>query len=228
MISGKIERCFKLRDEWNLNTMPKIREICPADSQLYGHAGSPKSHRFSSVLWFEHALTAPVRGRNQVRVRQLCAARPRQLEGKPMKIRSVAMLATVLACGSLASAFAAEPIGNWNTEDGKAVIRIANCGGALCGTIFSLKEPNDPDTGRPKTDKNNADASLRTRPMIGVQIVLGMKPTGAANKWSGQVYNAEDGKIYSGNLTLQDANTIKLEGCILGGLICKASTWTRA
>jgi uncharacterized protein (DUF2147 family) len=42
------------------------------------------------------------------------------------------------------------------------------------------------------------------------------------------VYNAEDGKTYSGSLTLQDGNTIKLEGCVLGGLICKAQTWKRA
>jgi uncharacterized protein (DUF2147 family) len=55
-----------------------------------------------------------------------------------------------------------------------------------------------------------------------------MKPSGTANKWSGQVYNADDGKTYSGSLTLQDANTIKLEGCIMGGLLCKAQTWTRA
>jgi uncharacterized protein (DUF2147 family) len=63
--------------------------------------------------------------------------------------------------------------------------------------------------------------------MVGVPIVLGMKPSGTASKWSGQVYNAEDGKTYSGNLTLQDANTIKLEGCVMS-FICKASTWTRA
>jgi uncharacterized protein (DUF2147 family) len=145
-----------------------------------------------------------------------------------MKILPVVTLAAALAAGSFGIAFAADPIGNWNTDDGQAVVRIANCGGALCGTIVSLKEANDPETGRPKTDKNNADASLRSRPMIGVLIVLGMKPSGTANKWSGQVYNAKDGKTYSGNLTLQDANTIKLEGCVLGGLICQATTWTRA
>jgi uncharacterized protein (DUF2147 family) len=145
-----------------------------------------------------------------------------------MKLLPVAMLATALASGLFGIALAAEPIGTWSTEDGKAIVRIANCGAALCGTIVSLKEANDPETGRPKTDKNNADASLRGRPMVGVQIVLGMKPSGTANKWSGQVYNAEDGKTYSGSLALQDANTIKLEGCILGGLVCKASTWTRA
>ena len=67
-------------------------------------------------------------------------------------------------------------------------------------TIVWLKEPNDPDTRKPKTDKNNSDAAKRSRPLLGVQIVLGMKPAGA-DKWTGQVYNAEDGKTYSGNLT---------------------------
>jgi hypothetical protein len=94
-----------------------------------------------------------------------------------------------------------------------------------CGTIAWLKEPNDPDTGKPKADKNNADACKHSRPLIGVPIVLGMKPSGA-DKWSGQVYHAEDGKTYSGTLTVQAANALKLEGCALGGLICK--TWTRA
>ncbi len=158
----------------------------------------------------------PVRGRTA------------KTKGKPMKFLRTATVATALLGVWLGTVRAAEPIGNWQTEDGKATVRIANCGGGLCGTIVALKEANDPDTGRPKTDKNNADANLRNRPMIGVLIVLGMKPSGTANKWAGQVYNAEDGKTYSGSLTLQDASTIKLEGCILGGLVCKASIWTRA
>jgi uncharacterized protein (DUF2147 family) len=145
-----------------------------------------------------------------------------------MKFLRTATTAAALFGVSLGTSLAADPQGTWHTEDGKATVRIAACGPALCGTVIALKEANDPDTGKPKTDKNNADAGLRNRPMIGVPIVLSMKPSGTANKWSGQVYNAEDGKTYSGSLTLQDANTIKLEGCILGGLVCKASTWTRA
>jgi uncharacterized protein (DUF2147 family) len=129
--------------------------------------------------------------------------------------------------GALHPASAADLKGNWLTEQGKATIRIADCGGALCGTIVALKEPTDPETGRPKTDKNNVDASKRSRPMIGVQIVLGMKPAGSS-EWKGQVYNAEDGKTYTGSLMLQNANTIKLQGCILGGIICKSSLWSRA
>jgi uncharacterized protein (DUF2147 family) len=146
---------------------------------------------------------------------------------KPMKFLGTATIAAALLGVSLGTALAADPMGTWHTEEAKATVRIAACGPALCGTIISLKDAND-DAGKPKTDKNNADASLRSRPMVGVLVVLGMKPSGTANRWSGQVYNAEDGKTYSGNLTLQDANTIKIEGCIMGGLVCKAATWTRA
>jgi uncharacterized protein (DUF2147 family) len=121
---------------------------------------------------------------------------------------------------------AADPAGVWLTQGGNSRIRLADCGGAICGTIIWLKEPNDPDTGKPKTDKHNSDASKRTRPLIGVQIVLGMKPSGA-DKWSGQVYNAEDGKTYSGNLTLNGGNALTLQGCALGGLLCKGQTWTK-
>jgi uncharacterized protein (DUF2147 family) len=124
-------------------------------------------------------------------------------------------------------AFAADPMGTWYTGDKDSQVRITNCGGALCGNLVWLKEPNDPATGRPKTDKNNADASKQSRPLIGVPIVLGMKPSGTPNQWSGSVYNASDGKTYSGSFTLIDANSAELKGCALA-VFCKSQTWTRA
>ena len=137
---------------------------------------------------------------------------------------AAALLLTGLLAASAASA--ADPRGSWLTEGGKSKIRIADCGGALCGTIEWLREPND-ETGKPKTDKNNADAGMRTRPVMGVPIVLSMKPSGA-DKWAGEVYNVEDGKTYSGSITMESATALKLQGCVLGGLICKGQTWTRA
>ena len=139
--------------------------------------------------------------------------------------RYLALVAT-LALAAFDPALAADPTGTWLTQTGGSRIRIADCGGALCGTIIWLKEPNDPDTGKPKTDKNNSDAARRARPLLGVQIVLGMKPAGA-DKWTGQVYNAEDGKTYSGNLTVTGAGSLTLQGCALGGLVCKGQNWTK-
>ncbi len=141
--------------------------------------------------------------------------------------RNFAVAASAIFCLAAATpASAGDPRGNWMTENGKAKIAIASCGGNLCGNIVALTEPNDPATGKPKTDRNNADAAKRDRPLVGVQIVIDMKPEGA-DKWTGQVYNAEDGKTYSGSITLVNASTLTLQGCALGGLICKNQTWTR-
>jgi uncharacterized protein (DUF2147 family) len=144
----------------------------------------------------------------------------------------VTLLGGALALGVLGmvaaapASFAADPTGTWVTENGRSHVRVFNCGGALCGSIVWLKEANDPATGKPKSDKNNADEAKRSRALIGTPIVLSMKPNGA-DKWSGEVYNAEDGKTYSGNITLQGANALYLEGCVMGGIMCKGQTWTR-
>jgi uncharacterized protein (DUF2147 family) len=145
-------------------------------------------------------------------------------------IRTIAcVVASTIALGVMVSgpAHAADPSGTWWTADRKGKVKIANCGGAICGTLSWLAEPNDPETNKPKTDKNNKDASKQGRPLIGVPIVLSMKPAGG-DKWEGQVYNAEDGNIYSGSFMLSGANTAQLKGCVMGGLICKGQSWTRA
>ena len=147
--------------------------------------------------------------------------------GKTIMSRIFAIATSaIVGLAAATPASAGDPRGNWMTENGRAKVAIANCGGALCGNIVALKEPNDPATGKPKTDSNNPNAARRTRPLIGVQIVIGMMPD-TADKWKGQVYNAEDGKTYSGSITLVNATTLTLQGCALGGLICKNQTWTR-
>lgn len=121
---------------------------------------------------------------------------------------------------------AADPIGTWYTADKDSQVKIANCGGKLCGTLVWLKEPIDPATGKPKLDKNNADASKQSRPLLGVPIVLGMAPSGPG-VWSGNVYNASDGKTYSGSFTMTSDSTADLKGCVMS-IICKSQTWTRS
>lgn len=141
-------------------------------------------------------------------------------------LRKTAVTLALLCCPLADAALAGDPAGTWLTESGKARVRVGDCGGAICGTIVWLKEPND-ENGKAKTDIRNADASKRSRPIIGTPIVLGMKPSGTPDKWTGQLYNAEDGKTYSGSLTLTGPGSIKLEGCVMGGLVCKAQRWTR-
>lgn len=145
-----------------------------------------------------------------------------------LRITAVALCVSAAALMTISSsktAAAAEALGAWYTGDKESQVRIVNCGGALCGTLVWLKEPNDPATGRPKTDKHNADASKQNRPLLGAPIVLAMKPNGPG-QWNGEVYNAEDGKTYSGSFTLTGPDTADLKGCVLS-ILCKSQTWTR-
>jgi len=128
---------------------------------------------------------------------------------------SVAMMAVSVMGGQ---AFATEPIGDWLTKDGDAVIHIANCDEALCGTIAWVKKPG--------TDRNNPDPAKRDDDIIGVPILLGMKPV-ADNRWKGEVYNAQNGKNYLAYLTLVEPDVLKIQGCVLGGLFCGGEVWTR-
>jgi uncharacterized protein (DUF2147 family) len=105
-------------------------------------------------------------------------------------------------------------------------VRISDCGGKLCGRVVWLKEPIDRTTGRPKTDKENPDTSKQRRPLIGLQVINGMAPSGR-DTWQGLIYNADDGKTYSASLELQSPTRARVEGCVLS-MLCKAHTWTRA
>jgi uncharacterized protein (DUF2147 family) len=145
--------------------------------------------------------------------------------GTFVKILAAIVIGLLLAARTIAPAFAADPSGVWVTSDGGAQVRITNCGGALCGWIIWLREPNDPATGRPKIDKNNIDASKQNRPLLGVQIILGMRPS-ISNVWSGDIYNASDGKTYPGSFTIT-GDTAEIKGCVMG-ILCKSQTWIRA
>ena len=138
---------------------------------------------------------------------------------------SLALAAWCLAVIAMTSipAQAGDPTGMWLSQDGDVKIKVSHCGSEICGNIAWLKEPNDKN-GKPKVDINNADASKRSRPIMGSAVILPMKADGA-DKWSGQVYNAEDGKTYSGSFALSGATKADLKGCV--AIICKTKTWTR-
>jgi uncharacterized protein (DUF2147 family) len=57
--------------------------------------------------------------------------------------------------------------------------------------------------------------------MPGLPVVLAMKPNGAG-KWSGQIYNAEDGKTYAGHIHGDRCAVTEGRRLRRGRLICRA------
>jgi uncharacterized protein (DUF2147 family) len=118
-----------------------------------------------------------------------------------------------------------EVTGIWLTQAGDARVRVSKCGGGICGVIVWLRQPIDPATGKPAIDDKNPNPALAHRPMIGLPLFTGMRPVGP-NKWSGQIYDADDGRSYSSSVSVAGADSLRVEGCV--GAFCGGETWSRA
>lgn len=140
-----------------------------------------------------------------------------------MKTYRASAFAAALCVSLMPMPADAEPHGLWLTQKGDAKIRISRCGPRICGTITWLKDPIDSATGRPQVDDKNPDPGKRRRPIIGLRM-LSMAPSGAG-KWSGAIYNADDGKTYSGSVLERSANAVDVEGCV--AVFCGSERWTR-
>ncbi len=125
-------------------------------------------------------------------------------------------LAAVVWTGPVLAEGALDPSGVWLTESGTSKVRIARCGGGYCGTLVSV--------GGPGLDSNNPDPALKTRKLVGVQILQATSPSGGG--YSGNLYNPTDGKTYSGSLTPKGPDRVEVAGCVLR-VLCKSQTWTR-
>ena len=118
-----------------------------------------------------------------------------------------------------------EVSGIWLTQAGDAKVRVSKCGGGICGVIVWLKDPINPATGKPQVDDKNPNPSLARRPMIGLPLFMGMQPSGQ-NRWSGQIYNADDGNSYASNISVSGPDILKVEGCV--GALCGGENWRRS
>ncbi|SFL75584.1 DUF2147 domain-containing protein [Methylorubrum salsuginis] len=116
--------------------------------------------------------------------------------------------------------------GTWLTGDGRAKIRIDRCGPGgsnACGKVVWLKSPTD-DSGVPRTDVKNPDPKKRVRPIIGLTLLDNLKPDDSA--FAGEIYNADEGKIYQVSLARESEAELNVQGCMLK-VLCGSQTWTR-
>jgi uncharacterized protein (DUF2147 family) len=118
-----------------------------------------------------------------------------------------------------------DPTGLWVTQSGDAKVAISRCGPAICGKVIWLKAPIDRATGKPQVDDKNSNPGLAKRPIIGLSLFTGMQPQ-TTGKWSGRIYNADDGKTYISNVTLLESAKLKIEGCV--GPFCGNEVWTKS
>jgi uncharacterized protein (DUF2147 family) len=115
--------------------------------------------------------------------------------------------------------------GYWLTKG--FVIHISRCGEAYCGELVGLNKNRRPDDMR--LDRHNKDASQRDRPLCGIDLFGGFRPSNReAGKWEGGwIYNPDDGKTYSSEVRTEGPNTLKARGYVLVPVIGRDITLVR-
>ena len=106
--------------------------------------------------------------------------------------------AVAISLGSIGDGFAAEPIvGTWKRASG-AIIQYSGSGARFCGKVMNGKY------------KGKSIGCL----------------SGKGGTYKGKVNKLDEGKTYMGKASVS-GNTLKLAGCVFGGLICKSENLKR-
>jgi len=118
-------------------------------------------------------------------------------------------------------------VGVWKTGEGNAMVRIYKNGDKYQGKVVWLKEPVDPETGKPNQDKNHPDEANRTRPVLGLVNIWGFSFK-ENNLWDdGNIYDPKNGSTYSCTIKMINPNTLEVRGYIGVSIIGRTDNWTR-
>ena len=121
------------------------------------------------------------------------------------------------------SAQAASPItGRWVTQSKDGVVEVYSCGENICGKLSKFLV--NPPAGPGAKDINNPDKALRSRTILGLNVLTGFKAAG--DEWKGQIYDPKSGKTYRSIVYKGKSGNLVVKGCI--GPFCQAQTWTPA
>lgn len=138
----------------------------------------------------------------------------------------------ILVLSLMASAALAAPVavGTWKTIDDetgavKSLVEISEADGQLTGKIVKLFRKPEEDQD-PKCDKCSGDK--KDKPLIGLQILWGLKADGNG-KWSGgEIMDPKKGKTYSCKMELiEDGKKLKVRGFLGFSLLGRTQTWER-
>ena len=131
------------------------------------------------------------------------------------------LLLSAAALLATTPAMAAAPIsGKWMTAEKDSIIEIAPCGTNMCGKISKFLTP----VQGPPFDRNNPNAAMRNRPLLGLPILLALKDGG--KQWEGNIYDPKKGKTYKSKVYMNPNGTMTVKGCI--AFFCQGFVWTAA
>lgn len=144
---------------------------------------------------------------------------------KPFKEMKKIIISMILLAMPFAAAFAQDVIGKWKLEDGTAIVEVYKSGDAYNGKIVWLANPTEAD-GSPAVDNNNPDPKLRSRQLIGLNMLSDLKKTDKEYS-GGKIYDPGNGKTYNCSMKVE-GDVLKVRGSLdKKGLLGRTMDWFR-
>ena len=112
--------------------------------------------------------------------------------------------------------------GYWLTPG--SIVLIENCDNYVCAKIETIFV----DDGRdPKLilDENNKDKALRSRAIVGINVLSGflIKDAEQRDFGGGRIYDPRRGREFKSNLHLREDGNLEVKGCL--AFICDSEEW---
>ena len=133
------------------------------------------------------------------------------------RVSPASLVAAALIAASPAAAGNGQPtaLGTWINPYGSVAVRTGACDGKLCGWVV---------WANPVAKQDARDAGVPN--LIGVELLESYHQQHNA-KWAGTVYVPDLGHRFSSTITSIGPNALKVQGCLIGGFLCKSQLWKR-
>ncbi len=76
-------------------------------------------------------------------------------------------------------------------------------------------------------DLKNKNPALKTRPLLGLTVLRGLRSAGDGTWRDGKIYNPDDGVDYQALMTIQGDGTLHVRAYVLLPTLGQTQIWTR-
>lgn len=135
------------------------------------------------------------------------------------------ILGAFLVFAPLTALLAEDVVGKWKLSDGSAIVEVYQNGDVYNGKIVWLQNPTEAD-GSAAVDEKNPDAKLRSRQLIGLNMLSNLKK-GEGEYSGGSIYDPGNGKTYNCSMKVE-GDVLKVRGSLdKRGLLGRTMDWFR-
>lgn len=149
------------------------------------------------------------------------------MRGAPfLRIVRNSLPSTLILCFAFGAAISARSqtngiLGRWAEPEGSTIV-VERCGEFVCARLVGISK-----SAPAQVDGLNPNASLRNRPLCGLQIGTGFKPADLNNAADGKLYDPKSGKTYSGSMQRQ-GDQLALRGYVGLKVFGRTELWKPA